>query len=134
MQRMAFRERRNERSRTRGPGTRLRMVRHDHDGVSSLSLRGRLDALTSPELREPIESLLADGRFQVVVDLAGLELIDSSGVAAIVSLFKRARSQKGDVKIASLRGQPAQIFRLLRLGRAFDTYDGIDEARAGFAA
>ena len=113
---------------------RLRTARRDLDGVSALSLAGSLDALSSPALREPIESLLAEGRFRVVVDLAELELIDSSGVAALVSLFKRARSQKGDVKIARLRGQPAQIFRLLGLGRAFDTYEAVDEATAGFAA
>ncbi|HMW03405.1 MAG TPA: STAS domain-containing protein, partial [Acidobacteriota bacterium] len=47
------------------------------------------------------------------------DLIDSSGVGAIVSLFKRVRTLQGDVKIARLRGQPAEIFKLLRLDRAF---------------
>lgn len=104
----------------------------DVGAVSVLSIAGSLDAVSAPELKAHIEKLLAGSRIQVVVDLARLELIDSSGVAAIVSLFKRVRSLRGDVVIGSLTGQPAEIFRLLRLDRAFDVFDNRDAAIARF--
>jgi anti-sigma B factor antagonist len=96
------------------------------------SLRGNLDALTAPSLKKEIEALMAARKINVVFDLAGLELIDSSGVGAIVSLFKRVRTLQGDVKIARLTGQPAEIFKLLRLDRAFELYDTIEQALARF--
>jgi anti-sigma B factor antagonist len=96
--------------------------REQHGTITILSLRGNLDALTAPELRREIDALVAERRSPVVLDLAGLELVDSSGVGSIVSLLKRMRllQPPGEVKIADLRGQPLQIFQLLRLHRAFD--------------
>jgi len=99
------------------------------EGVEVLALEGRLDAVTAPELRPTIDALVARGPKQrVVCDLRSLETIDSSGVGAIISLFKRLRLKGGDVCIARLRGQPKEIFRLLRLDRAFDLYETIEQA------
>jgi anti-anti-sigma regulatory factor len=44
-------------------------------------------------------------------------MVDSSGVGALVSLYKRARAQGGAVIVTGLRDQPLAIFRLLRLDR-----------------
>lgn len=102
--------------------------RTEQGDVTVFSLKGNLDALTAPSLKKEIESLLAARKINVVFDLSGLELIDSSGVGAIVSLFKRVRTLQGDVKIAQLNGQPAEIFKLLRLDKAFEIFEEIDTA------
>lgn len=104
------------------------------DDVVVFSMRGNLDALSAPALKKEIDLLLSERRIHVVFDLAKLDLIDSSGVGAIVSLFKRVRTLQGDVKIARLSGQPLEIFKLLRLDRAFEIFDRVDEAVARFHA
>ena len=100
--------------------------------VEILTLKGNLDALTAPELRPTIDELVASRKTKVVFNLGELTLIDSSGVGAIVSLFKRVRMLGGDVKIACLANQPKEIFRLLRLDRAFDLFESVEEARSKF--
>jgi anti-sigma B factor antagonist len=100
------------------------------DGVVVLTIKGRLDAVAAPELRPTIDQLVAEKQKWVVFYLQELQMIDSSGVGAIVSLFKRLRMIGGDVKIACLTGQPKEIFRLLRLDRAFDIYETLDAAIA----
>jgi anti-sigma B factor antagonist len=100
--------------------------------VEILTLKGNLDALTAPELRPTIDELVASRKTKVVFNLGELTLIDSSGVGAIVSLFKRVRMLGGDVKIACLANQPKEIFRLLRLDRAFDLFESVEEARSRF--
>ena len=100
--------------------------------VEILTLKGNLDALTAPELRPTIDELVASRKIKVVFNLGELTLIDSSGVGAIVSLFKRVRMLGGDVKIACLANQPKEIFRLLRLDRAFDLFESVAEARSRF--
>jgi len=102
------------------------------EDVEVLTLKGNLDALTAPELRPTIDELVASRKIKVVFDLKDLTLIDSSGVGAIVSLFKRVRMLGGDVKIACLANQPKEIFRLLRLDRAFDLFETVEEARGRF--
>lgn len=110
----------------------LEFKRDQLDDVEVLTLKGNLDALTAPELRPTIDELVANRRTKVVFDLRDLTLIDSSGVGAIVSLFKRVRMLGGDVKIACLANQPKEIFRLLRLDRAFDLFETVEEARGKF--
>lgn len=106
--------------------------REQRGNVTILSLRGNLDALTAPDMRREIDALVTERRSPVVLDLSGLELVDSSGVGSIVSLLKRMRmlTPAGEVKIAELRGQPLQIFQLLRLHRAFDICPTVAEAIA----
>ena len=107
-------------------------TRVDKNEITVLTLKGSLNALTAPEVKANIDALVAEKRLQVTVDLSGLDLIDSSGVGAIVSLFKRLRMIGGDVKIAALRGQPKEIFRILRLEKAFDIVATVADAEARF--
>jgi anti-sigma B factor antagonist len=110
----------------------LEFEKKDLDDVVLLTLSGNLDALTAPEIRPTIDDLVASKTRKVIFDLHDLTLIDSSGVGAIVSLFKRVRMIGGDVKIARLSNQPKEIFRLLRLDRAFDLFETLEEAKAKF--
>jgi anti-sigma B factor antagonist len=61
--------------------------------------------------------LVAERHPRIVVDLSGLRLIDSSGVGAVVFLYKRAKEYGGVVTVRGLRDQPLSIFKLLRLDR-----------------
>jgi anti-sigma B factor antagonist len=51
------------------------------------------------------------------VDVSGLRLIDSSGVGAVVFLYKRAKEHGGVVTVQGLCEQPLAIFKLLRMDR-----------------
>lgn len=86
-----------------------------------LRIEGELDALSAPQIRPVIEEVLAGAPKRVTVDLSALRLVDSSGVGAIVSLFKRQRAAGGEFSIAGLAGQPLAVFRVLRLDRALST-------------
>ena len=92
----------------------------EENETAILRLRGELDALSCPELRPVLDGLVQDGRQRVTVDLSELRLIDSSGVGAMVSLYKRVRANGGEVRFVGVTAQPLVIFKLLRLDRAFE--------------
>jgi anti-sigma B factor antagonist len=87
------------------------------DGIHNLSIEGQLDAVSVSDLRMELDKLVASRPKSVEVDLSQLRLIDSSGVGALVSLYKRVRSQGGSVIIKGVRDQPLAIFQLLQLDR-----------------
>jgi len=80
---------------------------------------GELDALSSHDIRPDLEVLASRASGAVVVDLSELRVIDSSGVGALVSLYKRVRANGGAVRFVGVKAQPLVIFKLLRLDRAF---------------
>ena len=93
-------------------------VLHASD-ATTLTLRGSLDINTAPLLADEIDRIVAARPSQVLVDLSPLDLIDSSGVAALVKLYKGIRSSGGEVTISGARDQPLAIFRLLRMDKVF---------------
>lgn len=92
----------------------------DQGREAILRVRGELDALTAPELRPTLDQLAETPGRDVIVDLSDLRLIDSSGVGALVSLFKRVRANGGSVRFVGVAEQPLAIFKLLRLDLVFE--------------
>lgn len=92
--------------------------RTDSPQETTLAIKGELDALSADDLRPIVEDLVAAGSVHsVVVDLSELRMIDSSGVGAIVSLYKRVRAKGGRVSVTGLNGQPLAVIKLLRLDK-----------------
>ena len=97
----------------------MNFSRTDNQNDTTLRIEGVLDAVTTPEIRPMVEALVNDKRMSILVDVSALRIIDSSGVGVIVSLFKRAKSYGGVVRISGLKDQPLTIFKLLRLDKVF---------------
>ena len=87
------------------------------DGVTAVRIEGGLDAVTVSELRPFIDTLVEEQHPHIVLDLSNLRLIDSSGVGALVFLYKKAKEYGGAATVHGLCGQPMSIFKLLRLDR-----------------
>jgi len=90
-----------------------------HTGTT-LFVRGSLDINSAPALAEEIDKIVGGKPTKVECDLSGLDLIDSSGVAALVKLYKGVRSVGGAVTITGARDQPLAIFKLLRMDKVFN--------------
>jgi anti-sigma B factor antagonist len=86
---------------------------------SVLHVEGALDALSSPELRPTLELLAHNPGRNITIDLSELELIDSSGLGALISLYKHACANGCTVTFVGVADQPLVLFKLLRLDRAF---------------
>jgi anti-sigma B factor antagonist len=87
---------------------------------TKLAVRGSLDINSAPALAEEIDNIIASRPPKVICDLSGLDLIDSSGVAALVKLYKGVRGTGGSVSITGARDQPLAIFKLLRMDKVFN--------------
>lgn len=86
----------------------------------TLTLRGSLDINSAAQLAEEIDKIIAGKVKKVVVNMAELDLIDSSGVAALVKLYKGVRGANGGFVMTGVRDQPLAIFKLLRLDKVFN--------------
>jgi anti-sigma B factor antagonist len=112
--------------------TRFEYKKEERGGVVIFTLTGSLDIGTVSGMKADIDTIVTGGQRKILFDLYDLEQIDSSGIGAIIALFKRVRSNKGDVKIARLVGQPKEIFSLLRLDRVFEIHDSVENALKNF--
>ena len=100
----------------------------EKDGVAVLALEGRFDAYEEPQVRKWLDAQQAAGHAHLIVDLAGVNFIDSTALAALVRGMKLTREAKGDLLLCALRQPVRVIFELTRLDRVFPIFASVDEA------
>ena len=100
------------------------------EGVGVLELEGRFDAHEAPEVRRLIEDAADREHPQLLVNLADVNFIDSSGLSTLVQGMKRCRGRDGDLSLCNLEQPVRIIFELTRLDKAFDIYASEGEAIA----
>jgi anti-sigma B factor antagonist len=91
----------------------------DTQETQVLRIDGELDALSCSELRPTLDALARNQVPRIMVDLSALKHLDSSGVGALVSLYKSARANGQSVRFVGVTNQPLRIFKLLHLDRVF---------------
>lgn len=93
----------------------------------------RIDAFSAPALRAAFDRLFDDGARRFVIDLTAVPFIDSAGMAALVSLLKRARQERGDVRLVWPTEEAARrILRLTKFDRVFTMAETAEAALADF--
>jgi|HigsolmetaAR201D_1030396.scaffolds.fasta_scaffold12377_2 anti-sigma B factor antagonist len=106
--------------------------------VDVISLSGRLDASSSPELKREIDALLDKGRARLVLDLTNLETLSSAGLRVIADARKRARAFKltdlegGDVRIAGPSKYIREVLDLTGFSTMLQIYDDTLSAVGSF--
>lgn len=114
---------------TVGDGFKLLDIRTWHDaGHTVLEVAGELDVYTAPRLREQLVNQARAGRHRLVVDLAELVFIDSSGLGVLVGGLKRARAADGTVTITGANAHILDVLRITGLVRVFPVYGTVAEA------
>jgi anti-sigma B factor antagonist len=99
----------------------------ERDGLTVAVLRGELDVADAASVAAAL-AVAAEGARTVIVDLAGLAFIDSSGAAALASAARRARLGGSDLLLAAAQQQVLRVLALTGLAGAFSLHAGVDEA------
>lgn len=89
--------------------------------------QGRIDRASAPALREQLHTEVQKGNALLVVDLSGVDLIDSAGLSALISGLKAARLAGGTLQIARPSRQVRSILKLTTLHRVLEHYESIDD-------
>ncbi|MFC1233472.1 STAS domain-containing protein [Vibrio sp. DW001] len=85
----------------------------------TLQLSGDLDANGSKEALPHIDQVLSeDNHPEIEIDLKHVLFLDSSGVGAIVYMYKRLVERERNMRIENVHGQPLEIITLLRINQA----------------
>ncbi len=103
----------------------------DISGWAVVSIYGELDVATAPDLKERLVDLVNEGRSRIVLDLGGVDFLDSTGLGMIVSALKRARTHGGDLRIVCTESRITRLFEITGLDKALPLLPTVDAAVAG---
>jgi len=98
-----------------------------------VTVTGELDLYTAPRFREALVPLLVSGPPEVVIDLSGVDFIDSSGIGVMVGALKRLRVHGGRLTLRGVSTTTRRALELVGLTRFMNVEDADQTAVLGGA-
>jgi anti-sigma B factor antagonist len=108
----------------------LTLSTREVDGTTIVAVGGEIDVYTAPKLRDRITELVADGIFNIVIDMESVEFLDSTGLGVLVGGLKKVRAHDGSLELICTQDRLLKIFRITGLAKVFVIHDSADGALA----
>ena len=102
----------------------------DEGGTLVFILRGSLDLATSPTIRAALTDAADKGHRNIIVDLSGLEFLDSTGLGALIGAHRRAGEHEGSLRLVVREGPILRLLNITGLIRIFAVFHSLEDARA----
>lgn len=110
----------------------MELIRSEHNAFPALQLKGRFDAHEVEPVNAWLQEQVGQEKVNLMVDLEGVNFIDSTALSTLVRGLKRCREKDGDLHLCSLQQPVRVIFELTRLDKAFDIFPDKEEAAKAF--
>jgi anti-sigma B factor antagonist len=114
---------------SRDPSSPDGVTVRQQEGCAVVELVGDLDLYTGPALHNALHTLVSTHTApQVILDISGLEFLDSSGLGVLIAALRRIRSAGGSLRLAGGRGPVADVLTITGLHHVFATYLTVADA------
>lgn len=97
-------------------------------GATVLQLQGSCTMEHADAMTDRLVALASQARCKIIVDMAGLDFIESTGLGGLVSGHLRARKNEGEVSLLAPPPFIHQLLKLTRLTQLFQVFDSIEDA------
>ena len=113
----------------------LTVATREVDGVTIVDLGGRitLGDASSGKLRESVREILGGGAKKILINLADVSYIDSSGLGELVSTYTTASNQDAAVKLLNVQAKVQDLLQITKLYTVFDSFDNEADAILSFS-
>lgn len=109
----------------------LQIATDQADDITILRLSGELDSMNVTDLNTAYNALLESGRSLLVVDLSGLDFIDSAGLGGLVSLWERSMERGCFVAIGAQSPRVKEVLQITGLNSVLKVFESMDAAKSG---
>lgn len=109
----------------------INIEKRDKVDIISFSV-SNINALITDEIRDSITKVFEISNSKVIIDLKGVEYIDSSGFGCFLSVMKAARNNYGVLKFANPEPRVTELFKILHLHTVFQIFDNVDNCLSSF--
>jgi anti-sigma B factor antagonist len=104
------------------------------ESFSVVDVKGEIDVYTAPKLREKLIELVSEGSHHVVVNLEGVDFLDSTGLGVLVGALKRVKAHEGSLALVCTQDKILKIFKITGLTKVFPIHGSVEEATSSDGA
>jgi anti-sigma B factor antagonist len=100
------------------------------DGVRVITVTGEIHVTTAPDFSTRLSDAIASGAHAVVIDLSGVEFIDSTGLSVLLNGLRRVTRAQGRMALVISNPTVLRLFEVTRLDSTFDIQPNREAALA----
>ncbi len=97
------------------------------DNAVILYPKGEINAYHASDFKAKVIDSISKGE-KVIIDFSNVDYIDSAGLGSLVAILKRVKTEKKEMRLASLKPNLKRIFELTKLDMVFDIFDDLESA------
>lgn len=111
----------------------MKLSDSEKDGVAILEPKGKI--MGGPDatlLHDKLHELIEKGQKKVIIDLAKVEWMNSTGLGILISSLTTLRNSQGELKLANVTDKIQSLLTITKLVTVFEAFDSVDEAIGSF--
>jgi anti-sigma B factor antagonist len=93
----------------------------------------KLNALITEEVKEELTQFFEKPNTKLILNLEGINYVDSSGFGVFLSIMKTANNNYGFFKLCNISPEVMELFKLLQLHNIFEIYEDLDDCVKSFS-
>ena len=110
----------------------MNITQRVENGITVYVLEGRIDTQGSAELDDVLQTAVSESKHKMVLDMAEVSYISSSGLRTLADVVTKNREAGGDLKLVSVSRKVLRVLRIIGFDRFFSLYDTLEEAITDF--
>ena len=104
-----------------------------HKRCDVVTVSGRIDSATAPQLEDTLNSIMDDGRYKLVLDMTEVNFVSSKGLWVLIGAQKQCkRYRRGEVILVNVKDEIRSAFDLVGMGDYFTISDNLTDAVGSF--
>jgi len=112
----------------------MKLNHREQDGVAILEPKGKI--MGGPDatlLHDQLHEFIKQEKLKVIIDLSGVDWMNSTGLGILISGLTTLRNNKGELKLANVTDKIKSLLTITKLVTVFDSFDSVDEAIQSFS-
>ena len=110
----------------------MNITERDVQGISVYMLEGRIDTQGAVDLDLALQSAVSEGEHKMILDMADVRYINSSGLRTMADVLTKNKEAGGDLKLVAMNRKVVRVFRIIGFDKFFSIYDKLETAVADF--
>ncbi len=115
------------------PSSHLKIRRTDGVSVVEFADRKILEELSIQEIGEELNRVVeSEAGIKLLLDFRNVDHLSSAALGMLITLNKKVKEQRGNLKLSDINRQIFEVFKITRLNRVFEIHDTAEQALASF--
>jgi anti-anti-sigma factor len=107
---------------------RMEIQKNKTQNVLVVTVAGRVDTLTAPELEKDLLETIKGGERRILLDLKALQYVSSAGLRSLLILAKKLKTEGGEFFITGLQGPVDEVFKISGFYSLFKIFESTEKA------